>query len=200
MVEAACPELDASATATTTAADLPRLLYIFAKLQPHTRCSNLRVKSYKALMKLVSKAAERVGKHLQHDFVLNSMMFDGELKADKIAEAARSKGFQDEWLTGPVKKKKSSDGGKKQACLTETLSLTLTMSASMCQVLCACGKDVVCASMFRAAEFNFDEVRKRATSLVCGWGAYLVFLRVFCPCPSSKCCRTSWRGHRKRSV
>ena len=42
MVEAACPELDASAIATTTAADLARLLYIFAKLQPHTRCSNLQ--------------------------------------------------------------------------------------------------------------------------------------------------------------
>ena len=101
-------------------------------------------------MKLVSKAAERVGKHLQHDFVLNSMMFDGELKADKIAEAARSKGFQDEWLTGLVKKKKPSDGGKKQACLTETLSFTL------------------------------DQVRKHVSSVVCMWQGCRVCLCMLC--------------------
>lgn len=132
LLEAASPDLDSTLTATLDVMTVLRLIYIFSRLRPNTKCSHLRCKKYKQMLECFRKAGQRVKNMNNGDKLVSAVMNNGhgEITAEVVSAVSKNNGFDEAWLS-EVFDKKHKGVTHRVSTRIEGLSLS-TLQSSAC--------------------------------------------------------------------
>jgi len=92
--------MDSTLTANLEAKTVLRLIYIFTRIRPDTKCDKLRCRRYKEMLDCFRKAGQRVQKTVSWDVVLGHLTSNGrgEIKEGVVIAMARDSCFDETWL------------------------------------------------------------------------------------------------------